>query len=338
MDYKFRNLVFEGGGVKGIAYIGTLEVLQEKEILQNIKRVGGTSAGAIIALLVGLGYSQKELREIFNDMNFINFKDDTIGPIRDLYRLLIHGYGWYKGDAFSEWLGHIIENKTGNKNSTFKEIKESNKYMEMYFQGTNLTKHTVETFSAEKKEYENMPIKDAVRISMSIPLYFKSFKRDDCYYVDGGVLSNYPVRLFDRKKYTEKDDHYFIPEYYKDLLNNTNDNPYVYNKETLGFRLEKKDKIDIFTGRAKPNGHEIKSLFSYTWNLISILMENQDIIHLTGDDFDRTVYVDSLDISTTQFNIKDFDKMALINSGKACTEEYLKKYENDTSTFRNKII
>ena len=45
--YHFSNLVFEGGGVKGIAYAGALEELENKGILQNIRRVGGTSTGAI---------------------------------------------------------------------------------------------------------------------------------------------------------------------------------------------------------------------------------------------------------------------------------------------------
>lgn len=57
MDYHFKNLVFEGGGVKGIAYAGALEILDKEGILQNIERVAGTSAGAMMAVLVGLRYS-----------------------------------------------------------------------------------------------------------------------------------------------------------------------------------------------------------------------------------------------------------------------------------------
>ena len=44
---QFRNLVFEGGGVKGIAYAGAVAVLEDKGILPGIRRVAGTSAGAI---------------------------------------------------------------------------------------------------------------------------------------------------------------------------------------------------------------------------------------------------------------------------------------------------
>lgn len=57
MAYKFRNLVFEGGGVKGIAYVGALGVLEERKITLNIERIGGTSAGAINAILLGLGFT-----------------------------------------------------------------------------------------------------------------------------------------------------------------------------------------------------------------------------------------------------------------------------------------
>ena len=54
MSYNFRNMVVEGGGVKAIAYIGALEVLNKLEITTGIQRIGGTSAGAINAILLGL--------------------------------------------------------------------------------------------------------------------------------------------------------------------------------------------------------------------------------------------------------------------------------------------
>jgi len=336
MEYHFKNLVFEGGGVKGIAYVGALEVLEEKGILQGIKRVGGTSAGAIIALIIGLGYSNEEIKNELSKVNFEDFMDDDIGPIRDLYRLLFKGHGWFKGDSFLKWIETIIDKKTGNKDITFKEIKGNNKFKEMYFQGTNLSTHRVETFSTENIKCEDMCIKDAVRISMSIPLFFKAVQRDGFYYVDGGVLSNYPVRLFDREKYVEKNEHYFIPDYYEELIQIESDNPYVYNKETLGFRLDSKNQIDIFTGTAQPKQHKITSFFDYTWNLIGTLMENQENTHLTGDDQDRTVYVDSLDVSAIDFRIESEIKDKLIASGRASTELYFENY-NAESTRSNRI-
>ncbi len=57
MAYEFENLVFEGGGVKGLAFCGALEVLEEKDVMKNIKRLVGSSAGAITAGLLACGYT-----------------------------------------------------------------------------------------------------------------------------------------------------------------------------------------------------------------------------------------------------------------------------------------
>ncbi len=96
MPYHFRNLVFEGGGVKGIAYIGALAALGRRGILKDIVRVGGTSAGAINALLFALGYSHAETKHLLAELDFTSFLDDDWGVLRDTDRLL-HQFGWYRG-------------------------------------------------------------------------------------------------------------------------------------------------------------------------------------------------------------------------------------------------
>lgn len=202
MSYQFKNLVFEGGGVKGIAYVGAMEVLNEKGFLPHIERVGGASAGAINAILIGLNYSLDETKEILWGLDFKNFMDDSWGIIRDTNRL-INEFGWYKGDFFRDWIGEIIKAKTGNSDSTFHEVykqKTKRKFKDLYFMGTNLSTRFGEVFSHEHTP--RMCVADAVRISMSIPLFFaaKRSLRGDAY-VDGGVLDNYPIKLFDREKY-----------------------------------------------------------------------------------------------------------------------------------------
>ena len=72
MVYHFRNLVFEGGGVKGIAYVGAMQFLKKKGVLKNIQRVGGTSAGAINATLFALGFTNTETKKILKNLNFNN--------------------------------------------------------------------------------------------------------------------------------------------------------------------------------------------------------------------------------------------------------------------------
>lgn len=65
----YQNLVMEGGGIRGIAYGGALTELQKQNVLPGIKRVGGTSAGAIQAMLLALGYSPEEITAITYQTN-----------------------------------------------------------------------------------------------------------------------------------------------------------------------------------------------------------------------------------------------------------------------------
>lgn len=334
MNYHFRNLIFEGGGVKGIAYLGALEVLRQREILPAIERIGGTSAGAINAILLGLGFSAQETREILWGLDFNAFMDDSWGILRDSNRLLTE-FGWYKGDFFRNWIGGLIKEKTGNSEATFADIealKKSRGFKSLYFVGTNLSTSFSEVFSAEHTP--RVCVADAVRISMSIPLFFaaRCGIRGDLY-VDGGVLDNYPIKLFDRKKYLATNN-YTETDYYRTVNQQIArlDRPisgYVYNKETLGFRLDSKEEIAVFRDQAEPAHRKIDDFFSYTWALIHTVMEAQQSSHLHNDDWARTIYIDTLGISTTDFDLDDDRKKELINSGRQGAESYFTWYDNN---------
>jgi NTE family protein len=336
MPYHFRNLVFEGGGVKGIAYIGAMEVLKQKSILQNIKRVGGTSAGAINATLFALGYSINEQNQILKKLDFKNFMDDSWGKIRDINRL-INKFGWYKGDFFHAWISKLIKKKLGDPNATFEHLKEAG-MPDLYVYGTNLSTLFGEVFSIEHTP--DIRIADAVRISMSIPLFFTAYRnsRDDVY-VDGGVLNNYPIKLFDRQKYIEKEKlnkmarstDYYEKENQNFLKKKPSRSPYCYNKQTLGFRLDSKQEIAVFRYGAVPKKHDIDDLFDYAKALVSTILEFQGNLHLHSDDWQRTIYIDTLGVKTTEFNISDKKKEELRESGRKGTEEYFKWYDDKTS-------
>ena len=333
MAYNFRNLVFEGGGVKGIAYIGALEVLAEKEILPAIERIGGTSAGAINAILLGLGFTSRETKEILWGLDFNQFMDDSWGVVRDTNRL-IEAFGWYKGDFFREWIGKLIKEKTGNSESTFADLeamKARRGFKSLYFMGTNLSTSFSEIFSAEHTP--RACVADAVRISMSIPLFFASKRstRGDVY-VDGGVLDNYPVKLFDRKKYISSGN-FTEPDYYRRINAHFKhaERPisnYVYNKETLGFRLDTKKEISVFRDHAERPRRNVANFFDYTWALIHTILEAQQSTHLHSDDWARTVYIDTVGVGTTDFDLPDTQKRRLIKSGRQGAAAYFDWYDN----------
>lgn len=328
MSYHFRNLIFEGGGVKGIAYVGALEVLDKRRILSNIQRVGGTSAGAINAVLVALDYSGEETFRILDDMNFKSFMDDSWGLVRDAKRL-VDEFGWYKGDFFHTWMGQLIKAKTGNEFSTFNDLRAAG-YKDLYLAVTNLSTGYSEVCSAEHTP--RMRVADAARMSMSIPLFFRAIRnaRRDVY-VDGGVLRNYPVKLFDREKYLErKRKHAVVTEYYQEANEEKpkTSSPYRYNKETLGFRLDNKQEIAMFRDGAEAPVRDIDDFFDYSKALIGSLMSVQNDVHLHSDDWQRTVYIDTLGVGTTDFDLDDTKKQALVAAGKAGVEAYFKWYDN----------
>ena len=330
VNYPFRNLVFEGGGVRGIAYVGVLGELQQRGILENIVRVGGTSAGAINAVLMALGYTLEETHEVLSTLDFRKFMDPSRTLCTNAWRL-VSKFGWCKGDFFGSWIGDLIFEKSGQKNPTFKELGADN-YRALYLIGTNLSTSFAEVFSAEHTP--EMRVVDAVRRSMSIPIYFAAVrdKRKDVF-VDGGVFDNYPIKLFDRVEYIDKavefSKHVRETKYYEEINNNLPDptNRYVYNKQTLGFRLDGGREIAMFWEGKEPEHHYIKNVGGYAYALGKAIMNVQANQHLHSDDWHRTVYIDASAARTTEFTLSGAQKENLIREGEKGVKRYFQWYD-----------
>jgi NTE family protein len=343
MTAQFRNLVFEGGGVKGIAYIGAMQVLSQRGLLKDIVRVGGTSAGAINALIFALGYDIREQRDILHSTDFKKFMDDSFGFIRDIRRLAKE-FGWHKGDFFEEWIGRLVKERLGNAKATFSDLKSAN-CADLYVIGTNLCTGYSESFSFER--FADMPLVTAVRISMSIPLFFAAMRlgpRRDVY-VDGGVMLNYPVKLFDRLRYVDMGNEalaarfvdYYNRENARFLLERPDRSPYAYNRQTLGLRLDTSEEIGLFRYDEPQQGKAVNSFTRYARALISAVMQVQENQHLHGDDWQRTLYINTLDVKTTDFNLTEKKKAALIQEGINGAENYFKWFEDPAEKPVNRI-
>lgn len=133
-----KNLVFEGAGVRGIAYAGALEVLETKDLVKEVEKVGGTSAGAITALMVSLGYNSTEIAQWIAQTKLHKFNDGKYLFVGGIYRLNKR-FGWYRAKRFDKWLSKVISVKTGNPDITFKELHEQN-YKDLYVTATFLNK------------------------------------------------------------------------------------------------------------------------------------------------------------------------------------------------------
>lgn len=340
---QFKNLVFEGGGVKGIAYVGALEVLQTRGVLTGVRRVGGTSAGAINALIHALGYDVAEQRKILEDTEFQKFMDDSWGIIRDIRRLT-SDFGWHKGDFFNNWIGKLIEKSLGNRRATFQDLRDSGR-PDLYVIGTNLSTGFAEVFSAERQP--EMELCQAVRISMSIPLFFAAVRygqRRDVY-VDGGVQLNFPIKLFDRMRYIDpaedqgaaRETEYYQAENIRFQLERPNRSPYIYNRQTLGLRLDRAEEIGLFRYDEPLKGETIKSFSDYARCLIGALLNAQENSHLHSDDWQRTVYINTLNVGTIDFDLSSETQQLLVEQGRNGIARYFEWFDNPAERPVNRI-
>lgn len=121
-----ENLVFEGGGVKGLVYVGALESMTANNLMKDVKRVSGSSAGAIVSHLIAIGYQAHEIRELLlSVINFKDFMDEpySLGGIDKIFEVsgleigftsmlaLFKNKGLFKGDAFKNMMTHLTRVK-----------------------------------------------------------------------------------------------------------------------------------------------------------------------------------------------------------------------------------
>jgi NTE family protein len=299
-----KNLVFEGAGVRGIAYCGAVQEMESKKLMDGIERVGGTSSGAIIALTISLGYSGKEIENIISKSNFKKFNDGGFFFIGGINRLNKY-FGWYKGKKIGKWLEKMIKEKTGNENITFEELHQKG-FKDLYITGTSLNKQRAVVFSYES--YPKMKVKDAIRISVSIPLYFepvyidssgKTFdhpklKQGFDMMVDGGVLENFPIHIFDKQQ--------------PDL-------------NTIGFRIDHEPQIKNDKGDRTLAEMPIDDLKQYFGAFYNIVIENLNRQQLTITDWQRTVSISDGDVLPKVRKLSKEEVTILIENGRKAVQE-----------------
>ncbi len=323
----YKNLALEGGGVRGIAYAGAFKVLEEKSVLQNIEKVAGSSAGAIAGLMISIGYSAKDIDSILMELPIERFNDGKGGVIGK-YGRVKHKFGIYKGDRFESWLKELVKNKTGNEELTFKELHalhlQNKLYKDLYCTGTNISKQQLEIFSYEHTP--DMPVALAVRISGGIPFYFQPIALDDRlqkikkgdstsfinYYVDGGMLCNYPISMFDSCE--------------------NRVNPLLcfsakLNPATLGIKLERPEQIDsLHNNSIAIPPYDPHDLSEYVVAFSNLLMETlaRKYPNLENER-GRTIYVSYGNINSRIKKMKDAEKRLLYDNGVKAAREFFKE-------------
>jgi NTE family protein len=310
-----ENLVFEGGGILGIAYLGVLDYLFQNNHMGNTVRVAGTSAGAITACITSFQLPFEETKALADSLNFKEIPDQgeiedllhvpeeilsqinlIYGNVGGLYRL-IKDFGWFSTNYFYSWLRTVIQEQFNEDKKkppyTFTDFldptlhKQNRPFLDLYLVGTNVSSGEASVFSFETTP--DMEVAEAVRISMSIPLFFEAVKIKDFQttgnhsvnvFCDGGLMNNYPIHLFDSPKY--------------------NSNLFCgANMNTLGARFNKKNSIA-----------KITNLLEYIQYLLSCSTRlQQDAFERSPLDRARSISINTLEVSSMDFNIAVDDQV-----------------------------
>lgn len=290
------NAVFEGGGVKGIALAGAVCAAEEYGV--SFHRVAGTSSGSIIAALIAAGFSAAEMKRIIIETPFSSFLKRApifnikiIGPAA---RILLKK-GLYSGEALEYWIRNILKEKGVR---TFSDL-ERGKLRIIASDISNgkllVLPEDISSYGIEPGEFE---VAKAIRMSTSIPYFFdpvmireapgkggnKQFAKQFAYIVDGGLLSNFPLWLFDKDRNPRTKQ--IIP--------------------TIGFQLVGKNELQP---------HQIRGPFSMFEAMFETMMSAHDERFIEHHNRYRTIKVPTLGVGTTQFDISTKDSLRLYEAG-----------------------
>ncbi len=320
------DLVLEGGGVKGIALAGAVVRLSEQGYV--FPRVAGTSAGAIVASLIAAyqsgGIPLSQLVDDMRELDYRSFEQQSgiekdLGLMGDAYTVLRY-QGLYQTGFLHDWLSGKL---AAAGVSTFGDLKITSdgdtslapqQRYRLVVHTTDLSRKALVRLPWDLPHYllagraaapaeeqvaaiDGYRVVDAVRASMSIPYFFRPFIQKtplgECTWVDGGMLQNFPITVFDRTDGRQN------------------------RWPTFGIKLSARLPPDTPDERVHGNLREALSIVSTAlgeWN--QYLLDAEGV----GN---RTVYVDTSRFSSLDFGLSPADREEMYSRGRAAADAFL---------------
>jgi predicted acylesterase/phospholipase RssA len=196
MDFQaIKCLVFAGGGIRGLAYIGALQYLRDVKCVDfgahrpKLESLAGVSIGSLLALLICCGYSVPELISFGGEITH----DDVMIP--DPVRLFSGELSIDNGETLSAFIKEKLVRKGFSPDTTFSQLFACTG---IKFHVTVSDTTTASVVQITPDSHPHLPVYLAVQASMSIPLIFPPVKSPEGHlWVDGGLLENFPIMRFD---------------------------------------------------------------------------------------------------------------------------------------------
>lgn len=289
------DIVFSGGGVKGFALIGAYEAIEAKGL--RLKRIAGTSAGSLIAALIASGYTSQQIIELLDELDLQQLLDErrAIVPLPLMKWIFLYWkMGLYKGEVLERWLENVLAAKGVR---TFADLPKEC----LYVVASDVTNGRILVLPTDLPQYgidpDTFSVAKAVRMSVSIPYFFEPVKLQTntgkFVIVDGGVLSNFPLFLFDEEKEVKK-------------------------RPVLGIQLSAK-----LTERPKKNIRNAVELYEA---LFSAMKEAHDARYISRRHEKNIVFIPVHHVLPTEFAMTSEERDRLIEYGKMKTEQFFKKW------------
>jgi NTE family protein len=306
------DLVLEGGGVKGIALVGAVTALADAGY--SFPRVAGSSAGAVVASLTAALQSAGEplsrLTEIVGSLDYRRLRDPgRIGrlPVVGRALALLLRDGLYEGRYLEDFLAGVLGD-LGVR--TFADLRlpaddpaaeglDPERAYRLVVTVSDLSRKRLTRLPWDLQDYgvDDLSVARAVRASAAIPFFFRPVRQPTplgpATWVDGGLLSNFPVGLFDRPDTVD-------PRW-----------------PTFGVRLTTRPPtLPVVRPISGPIGIGLAAL--------DTLLTDQGNAYLDDDcTVERTIFVPTPDISIVDFDLDAAAAQELYESGRTAAERFL---------------
>lgn len=285
--------VFSGGGLKGFALVGAYEVLEEKGY--QFKRVAGTSAGAILASFIAAGYTAKEIEKLLEELDATSLLDKRKSLLPIPFMKWVRLYwrlGMYQGKALEKWLFDKLANKGIY---SFADVPPGT----LKFIASDLTNGKMIVLPDDLESYgiapESFPVARALRMSCGIPFFFEPVKMKssdgNLVIVDGGVLSNFPMWLFEEEHGKRE-------------------------RPVIGLKLSRNKEEMI--------GHDISNALQLFEALFSTMKNAHDDRYISRQHEKDIVFIPVDGFSGLKFDLEDEKKEELLEIGRTRTLQFLR--------------
>ncbi len=309
------DLVLEGGGVKGTALVGAVEALAEAGY--GFPRVAGTSAGAIVGALVAAGTAPTRLREVMGELDYRRFatrrgltRVPVVGPLGAVVR---HG-GIHRGDELVRWLGALLADQGIETFGDLRvddpgsDVPPDQRYR-LVVVAADVSRNRLVRLPWDYREQfgrdpDRQRVVDAVRASMAIPFFYRPIKLahrggGKATLVDGGLLSNFPVALFDRTDAQR-------PRW-----------------PTFGVKLSEREPAGMAPS-------PVRGPLALSGALLATMLGAHDARHLDDPDvLARTLFVDTSGVSSLDFDLSRADAEDLRQRGHEAAGRFLDRWDHE---------